>query len=271
MDSGLAASRRPGMTELTALFEDLKDMAPLLLEVQGLGKRFGGFVALDGIDLAITPGERLGLIGPNGSGKSTLVNCLCGTLANENGTVRFDGRDLAGLLAHQRTRLGMARSFQLPRPFPSMTVGDNLRIPLLYTVDARAGAAHLSPADVDARCAELLGLVGLAARLRDYPRDLTQVDMRKLELARAMASEPKLLIADEAMAGLSHSEVTDIVDLLIRLNERGVTVILIEHIMRAVMSFSQRLVVLVSGRKVADGPPGEVIRDAEVERAYLGQ
>jgi branched-chain amino acid transport system ATP-binding protein len=246
-------------------------MTTQLLEVEGLGKRFGGFVALDGIDLAIAPGERVGLIGPNGSGKSTLVNCLCGTLANDTGAVRFDGRDLSGLLAHQRTRLGMARSFQLPRPFPSMTVGDNLRIPLLYAVGARPGSPRLSAADIRERCGDLLGLVGLAGRVRDYPGDLTQVDMRKLELARAMASDPKLLIADEAMAGLSHSEVADIVTLLIRLNERGVTVILIEHIMRAVMSFSQRLVVLVSGRKIADGKPDEVIRDAEVERAYLGQ
>jgi len=242
-----------------------------LLEVSGLGKRFGGFVALENIDLAVKPGERLGLIGPNGSGKSTLVNCLCGTLNNETGSVRFDGRDLSGLIAHQRTRLGLARSFQLPRPFSSMTVADNLRIPLLYTVNARPGARHRTVAETAERCDELLGLVGLAGRAHDYPRDLTQVDMRKLELARAMASEPKLLIADEAMAGLSHSEVTDIVALLIRLNERGITVILIEHIMRAVMSFSQRLVVLVSGRKIADGLPQEVIRDAEVERAYLGQ
>src|SRR3984957_5723355 len=241
-----------------------------LLEVVGLGKRFGGFVALDGIDLAVMPGERLGLIGPNGSGKSTLVNCLCGTLVNEAGTVRFEGRDLAGQSAHQRTRLGMARSFQLPRPFASMTVGDNLKVPLLYTVNARRKPA-LTEAEIGTRCEELLTLVGLAERSRQFPRDLTQVDMRKLELARAMAAEPKLLIADEAMAGLSNSEVNDIVALLIRLNERGITVILIEHIMRAVMNFSQRLVVLVSGRKIADGRPDEVIRDAEVERAYLGQ
>src|SRR5438309_2876852 len=108
-----------------------------ILNVAGLGKRFGGFVALEAIDLAIAPGERLGLIGPNGSGKSTLVNCLCGTLVNDAGAVRFEGRDLAGQSAHQRTRLGMARSFQLPRPFASMTVGDNLKVPLLYTVNAR--------------------------------------------------------------------------------------------------------------------------------------
>jgi branched-chain amino acid transport system ATP-binding protein len=241
-----------------------------LLKVERLSKRFGGFVALDSIDLAVTPGERVGLIGPNGSGKSTLVNCLCGTLVNETGEVRFAGRDLAGLAAHQRTRLGLARSFQLPRPFASMTVADNLRIPLLYTVNARRKPA-LTEAEIGRRCAELLAVVGLADRARQWPKDLTQVDMRKLELARAMAAEPKLLIADEAMAGLSNSEVNDIVALLIRLNERGITVILIEHIMRAVMNFSQRLVVLVSGRKIADGRPDEVIRDAEVERAYLGQ
>jgi branched-chain amino acid transport system ATP-binding protein len=141
---------------------------------------------------------------------------------------------------------------------------------MIYAVNARRGAA-LGDGEIAARCEELLALVGLADRARHYPRDLTQVDMRKLELARAMAADPKLLIADEAMAGLSNSEVNDIVALLIRFSERGVTVILIEHIMRAVMSFSQRLVVLVSGRKIADGPPEEAIRNGEVERAYLGQ
>jgi branched-chain amino acid transport system ATP-binding protein len=245
-------------------------MAAQLIEVERLSKRFGGFVALDGIDLSVTAGERVGLIGPNGSGKSTLVNCLCGTLVNETGRVRFEGRDLVGLGAHRRTRLGIARSFQLPRPFASMTVADNLRVPLIYTVNARRKPA-LREGEIGARCEELLMLVGLADRMRRYPRDLTQVEMRKLELARALASDPKLLLADEAMAGLSNSEVNDIVALLIRLNERGITVILIEHIMRAVMSFSQRLVVLVSGKKIADGRPEEVIRDRQVERAYLGQ
>jgi branched-chain amino acid transport system ATP-binding protein len=246
-------------------------MSAPLLEVEGLGKRFGGFVALEGINLAVPAGERVGLIGPNGSGKSTLVNCLCGTVNNETGTVRFDGRNLDRLVAHQRTRLGLARSFQLPRPFVSLTVAENIRIPLLYTVAARAGLLHMKPAELHDHCVEILKLVGLEDKAHDSPRDLTQVEMRKLELARAMAAEPKLLIADEAMAGLSQSEVSDIVALLIRLNERGITVILIEHIMRAVMSFSQRLVVLVSGRKIADGRPDEVIRDPEVEKAYLGQ
>jgi branched-chain amino acid transport system ATP-binding protein len=240
-----------------------------LLEVENLSKRFGGFVALENISLNVAPGERLGLIGPNGSGKSTLVNCICGTLHNEQGSVRFDGRKVDGLAAHQRTHLGLARSFQLPRPFVSLNLIDNIRIPLLYTVEARRKEhrAH----DIEARCVDLLREVGLDAKARHLPRDLTQVEMRKLELARAMAAEPKLLIADEAMAGLTHSEVEDILVLLVRLNERGVTVILIEHIMRAVMSFSRRLVVLVSGRKIADGDPNEVMRNPEVERAYLGQ
>ena len=246
-------------------------MSGPLLQVEGLGKQFGGFVALEDINLTVGAGERVGLIGPNGSGKSTLVNCLCGTLTNETGTVRFDGLNLAGLVAHQRTHLGLARSFQLPRPFVSLTVLDNLRVPLIYTVDARPAHHHMSPAELSDRCMDFLRLVGLQNKAHESPRDLTQVEMRKLELARAMAADPKLLIADEAMAGLSQSEVTDIVALLIELNKRGTTVILIEHIMRAVMSFSQRLVVLVSGRKIADGKPDEVIRDPEVERAYLGQ
>jgi branched-chain amino acid transport system ATP-binding protein len=241
-----------------------------LLQIERLGKRFGGFVALDNIDLEVRAGERLGLIGPNGSGKSTLVNCISGTLRNETGTVRFDGQVMDGLPAYRRTRVGLARSFQLPRPFRSMTVKQNLRVPLLYTVNARPGA-HLDAAAIEARSTELLRLVGLDAKADRRPRDLTQIEMRKLELARAMAAEPKLLMADEAMAGLSHSEVDDILALLHRLVEQGITVILIEHIMRAVMSFSERLVVLVAGRKIADGVPQEVIRNPEVERAYLGE
>ncbi len=244
-------------------------MTPLL-QVQGLSKRFGGFIALDGIDLDVAPGERLGLIGPNGSGKSTLVNCICGTLHNETGSVRFDGKVIDGAPAHKRTHLGLARSFQLPRPFASLSLVDNLRIPILYTVSSRPGTGRSAHA-IDERCMNLLTMVGLQHLARRWPRDLTQVEMRKLELARAMAAEPKLLIADESMAGLSHSEVEDIIQLLLRLNGQGITVILIEHIMRAVMSFSQRIAVLVSGRKIADGKPDDIVNNPEVVSAYLGQ
>jgi branched-chain amino acid transport system ATP-binding protein len=236
-----------------------------ILQVSGLSKRFGGFVALADIELAVGRGERVGLIGPNGSGKSTLVNCMCGTLRNESGSVRFEGQLLDGRKAHERTRLGLSRTFQLPRPFGTLSLAENVRIPILY---AQRSAHH---ADIDHRCMALLELVGLADKAKRLPKDLTQIDMRKLELARALGAEPKLLVADEAMAGLSHGEVDDILALLVRLNEeQGITIILIEHIMRAVLSFSQRLVVLVAGRKIADGDPRDVVRRDDVVAAYLG-
>ena len=243
---------------------------PILLEVEGLSKRFGGFVALDNIDLTVSVGERLGLIGPNGSGKSTLVNCLCGALYHDTGNVKFDGHAIDSLPSYRRTRLGLARSFQLPRPFRSLSLLDNLRIPLLYTVNARPGG-RLSEGTIRERSLALLDEIGLGDKADRLPGELTQVEMRKLELARAVASAPRLLFADEAMAGLSPSEIEEILAVLVRLNEQGITVVLIEHIMRAVMSFSTRLVVLVAGQKIADGVPQEAIRNPEVERAYLGE
>jgi len=240
--------------------------AGAILEVRGVVKRFGGFTALDGVDFAVRPGERVGLIGPNGSGKSTLVNCIAGTLRNDEGGILFEGRDICAYPAHRRIRLGLARSFQIPKPFASMSVLDNLCVPLLYAAGRRG--AHGPIAE---EAAHILDQVGLREKARAMSGGLTQVDMRKLELARAMAAKPKLLISDEAMAGLSASEVDDILELLLGLKAQGVAVIMIEHVMRAVMKFSERIAVLVAGRKIADGDPQTVVGNAEVIKAYLGE
>ena len=236
-----------------------------LLEVSGVVKRFGGFTALDGVDFTVRPGERVGLIGPNGSGKSTLVNCIAGTLRNEEGSISFEGRDIHAYPAHRRIRLGLARSFQIPKPFASMSVLDNLCVPLLYAAKGEPGSRVAE----DAR--DILRQVGLADKADATSGGLTQVDMRKLELARAMAAKPKLLISDEAMAGLSASEVDDILALLMGLKSQGVAVIMIEHVMRAVMKFSERIAVLVAGRKIADGDPQAVVGNVEGVKAYLGE
>ena len=244
-------------------------MSGPLLVAKGVTKRFGGFVALDGVDLSVGAGERVGLIGPNGSGKSTLVNCIAGTVRG-GGSIEFDGHDLAPLPPHRRIRLGIARSFQIPRPFASMTVLDNLRIPLLYAARAHPLLQRSRGRETE-EALSILRQVGLEAKAGRLSRELTQVDMRKLELARAIASHPKLLVADEALAGLSASEVDEILAILLEMKGRGVAVILIEHMMRAVLRFSERIAVLVVGRKIADGPAETVLRDPAVERAYLGQ
>jgi branched-chain amino acid transport system ATP-binding protein len=241
-------------------------MAEPLLRVDSVVKRFGGFQALGGVSLEVRAGERFGLIGPNGSGKTTLINCISGTLRNEAGRIFFRGRDITGMAAHQRTRQGIARTFQIPRPFGSMTVVENLRLALEYAALDRA-----APGDGTVEAMDILRLVGLDAKAGITSSRLTQIEMRKLELARAMAAKPALLISDEAMAGLSSSEVDDLLTILFRLNETGTTVIMIEHIMRAVMRFSERIAVLDAGEKIAEGPPAAVVSDKAVERAYLGE
>jgi branched-chain amino acid transport system ATP-binding protein len=237
-----------------------------ILDVSDLRKSYAGVHALDGVSFAVEAGSITGLIGPNGSGKSTLVNCIAGTLRNEEGSIRFEGRDICAYAAHKRIRLGLARSFQIPKPFASMSVLDNLCVPLLYA--ARRRGAHGPIADEARHILEQVGLHGKADAMSG---GLTQVDMRKLELARAMAAKPKLLISDEAMAGLSASEVDDILALLLGLKGQGVAVIMIEHVMRAVMKFSERIAVLVAGRKIADGDPQAVVGTPEVIKAYLGE
>jgi branched-chain amino acid transport system ATP-binding protein len=240
-------------------------MVERILDVKGLTKRFGGFVALDSVDLHLDEGERLGLIGPNGSGKTTMINCISGALFNDLGTITFKGADITGLAAHRRTHRGIVRSFQIPRPFRTMTVLQNLLIPVEYT------GHHDRGEDPEGEAREILDLIGFGDRANDNSGRLTQVDMRKLELARALAAKPKLLISDEAMAGLSSSEVDEILAILFKLNERGVAVIMIEHIMRAVLRFSQRVMVLDAGRKIFEGTPDQVVKDPQVEKAYLGE
>ncbi|MFP6711168.1 MAG: ABC transporter ATP-binding protein [Rhodospirillales bacterium] len=241
-------------------------MAETVLEVTDLTKRFGGFVALDSVSLHLDKGERLGLIGPNGSGKTTMINCISGALFNDEGKVEFEGKDITSLPAHKRAHMGIARSFQIPKPFKSMTVLENLCIPLEFAAWDRADHRHINE-----QAMEILETIKFADRAHENSGNLTQVDMRKLELARALAAKPTLLVSDEAMAGLSSSEVDEILEILMGLNEQGVAVIMIEHIMRAVMRYSERIVVLDAGKKIADGAPDDIIHNPDVERAYFGE
>jgi len=234
-----------------------------LLEVRSVSKHFGGFTALSEVSLEIAPGERFGLIGPNGSGKTTLINCISGTLRNESGSIVFDGEELSGLPAYQRTRRGIARSFQVPRPFASMSVLENLLVPYEYV-------EHLKQADAGKQAMDILRRIGLEDKAGTPSNQLSQVELRKLELARAMAARPRLLISDEAMAGLSGSEVDEVLKILFELNAAGITVIMIEHIMHAVMRFSQRVVCLDAGRIICEGTPESIVANGDVQRAYLG-
>jgi branched-chain amino acid transport system ATP-binding protein len=241
-------------------------MTEPILSVTNLTKRFGGFVALDGVNVSLGDKERLGLIGPNGSGKTTLINCISGALFNEQGKVNFAGSDVTGTTASRRAKLGIIRTFQIPRPFRSMTIIENLLIPMEYAASSRMESRNLRD-----QAMESLEIVGLQDRADENSANLTQIDMRRLELARALSAKPSLLLSDETMAGLSSSEVDEVLDMLFALNERGVAVIMIEHIMRAVMKYSERIVVLDAGKKIADGSPDEIVNNRDVERAYLGE
>jgi branched-chain amino acid transport system ATP-binding protein len=238
-----------------------------LLRIDAVTKRFGGFVALDNISVDIRPGERLGLIGPNGSGKTTLINCISGALRAEAGSVIFRGEDITQLPPHMRTRRGIARSFQIPRPFKSMTVAENLMVALDFATVAGGFVPEGERRDT---VMSVLTRTGLAAKADISTTRLSQVELRKMELARAMATHPKLLISDEAMAGLSTSEVDEVLDLLLALAGQDITIIMIEHIMQAVMRFSQRVMCLDAGKIIAIGAPAEVMANQRVQEAYLG-
>ena len=238
-----------------------------LLRIAALTKRFGGFTALDNVSVDIRPGERFGLIGPNGSGKTTLINCISGAFRTEPGTVMFRGEDVTRMPPHLRTRRGIARSFQIPRPFKSMTIAENLMVALDF---ATVAGGFVPEAERRETVMSVLTRTGLAAKADVSTTKLSQVELRKMELARAMATHPKLLISDEAMAGLSTSEVDEVLDLLLALADQDVTIIMIEHIMQAVMRFSQRVMCLDAGKIIAIGAPAEVMDNQRVQEAYLG-
>jgi branched-chain amino acid transport system ATP-binding protein len=235
----------------------------VLLSVRAVEKTFGAVRALGPVDLDLKPRERLGLIGPNGSGKTTLINCITGLFPPDAGTIVFKGVDITGEPAYRRARRGLSRSFQIPRPFAGMTVLENLLVPMDYL--------KKSHRDEVERADEVLQSVGLKARRNDPAEALSQLELRKLELARALAAEPEILIADEAMAGLSEAEIDDILALLFRLNEAGVAVVMIEHIMHAVMRFSQRMICLETGKIIAEGTPSEIAGNPIVQKVYFGE
>ncbi|MDQ8726353.1 ABC transporter ATP-binding protein [Bradyrhizobium sp. LHD-71] len=242
------------------------ESASPLLRINAVTKRFGGFVAVNNVSVDIRPGERFGLIGPNGSGKTTLINCISGAFRTEAGTVMFRGDDISRLPAHMRTRRGIARSFQIPRPFRSMTVAENLLVALDFT-SLHGFASAVQRRDI---VMSILMRTGLALKADVPTGNLSQVELRKMELARAMATHPKLLISDEAMAGLAGSEVDEVLDLLMKLASEDITIIMIEHIMQAVMRFSERVMCLDAGKIIAIGTPAEVMANKRVQEAYLG-
>ena len=236
-----------------------------LLSVENLTIAFGGLVAVRDFSIAVAPGTIHALIGPNGAGKSTTFNCISRLYRPNAGRILFDGQDITRLPSSAMAGLGIARSFQIPRPFRSMTVLENLMVGLDFAAGKPASGLPEEEAAMS-----ILTRMGLAAKAGATTETLSQVELRKMELARAMAVRPKLLISDEAMAGLSSSEVDEVLDLLISLGDEDITIIMIEHIMQAVMRFSQRVMCLDAGRIIALGAPDEVMANKRVQEAYLG-
>ncbi len=235
-----------------------------LLAVQRVSKRFGGLRALSDVDLDIAPGEIVGLIGPNGAGKSTLINAITGVYQPDAGSILLDGRDLRRLTPDRIAGLGVGRTFQVPQPFGSLSCLDNVAVGLLFG----GKAASVEAASGESRA--MLDFVGLGAKAELAPQSLTLVDLRRLELARALATGTRLLLLDEINTGLTPSEITEAIRLIEAVRRRGTAILMVEHLVRIIMAVCERIVVLDFGRKIAEGTPAEISSHPEVIRAYLG-
>jgi branched-chain amino acid transport system permease protein len=235
-----------------------------LLTVSGVSKRFGGVVALDGVDMEIEEGEILGLVGPNGSGKSTLINVLSGFYPADLGSVSFAGDDTTDLPAHKLAALGIARTYQIPRPFDTMTPRENIAVSYMF------GHSRHSLQGARETAQEWLEFTGLAGVADIEIGELTIHQLKFLELARALATQPRLLLLDEVLAGLNPSEINESVEMIRRIHAQGITLLIVEHVVRVVTALSDRLVVLNHGAVIAEGEPGTVMSDPEVVAAYLG-
>jgi branched-chain amino acid transport system ATP-binding protein len=235
----------------------------MLLEVAGLKKSFGSIIVADDLDLAIAPGEAVGIIGPNGAGKTTLFNLIAGTLSPGAGRMRFDGRDLSGVPPQGRCRAGIGRTHQIPQPFEKLTVFENLLVGAVY-------GRQKSEREVAQSCGEILERIGLLKRANALAGSLTLLERKRLEMARAFATAPKLLLLDEIAGGLTEAECAELVATIREIRRTGVAILWIEHVVHALFAVIDRLVVLNFGRKIAEGAPNEVMQRPEVHQIYIG-